>query len=281
MSDAEIRPPADYFDEIGSLRDFLAVISNWYRKWNIDERKFLSEIWFRGHGGVYPNPLRPGVYRDEFTKRAKVFKFGKDVEEKRLNVEQRMLAEFRASGAILFDANNIIDVYFTAQHFGMPTSLLDWSTNPLAGLFFAVENLKNTEDGELFVMEAKGILSKVAKGVAGDDGLWDVVSMRHPYLKDAIGQSFWHRSEKIRPAVIIPVRPDNLSGRIGQQSSCFTMHMHRSDSMENQTLAKIKIRADAKASILNELHQMNINQFTIYNDLDHLSKDIKRAWEIQ
>jgi hypothetical protein len=25
---------------------------------------------------------------------------------------------------------------------------------------------------------------------------------------------------------------------------------------------------------------MNINQFTIYNDLDHLSKDIKRAWEV-
>jgi hypothetical protein len=32
--------------------------------------------------------------------------------------------------------------------------------------------------------------------------------------------------------------------------------------------------------MLNELHRMSINQFTIYNDLDHLSKDIKRAWEV-
>jgi hypothetical protein len=53
--------------------------------------------------------------------------------------------------------------------------------------------------------------------------------------------------------------------------------MHESIPCGNKTLAKIKIPAGAKGSLLDELHRLNINQFTIYNDLDHLSKDIKRV----
>ena len=193
-----------------------------------------------------------------------------------------MLNEFRTSGAVFLNANNIFDVYFIAQHFGMPTRLLDWTTNPLAGLFFAVENTgQHSEDGEVFIMEAKRILPPVPNGVTGDDGLWNVVGMRHPYVTDAISLSFWHPSKKNRLPLIIPVRPDNQPGRIGQQSSCFTLHMHDSKPCDNKTLAKIKIPASAKGDLLKELHRLNINQFTIYNDLDHLSKDIKRVWKIK
>jgi len=56
--------------------------------------------------------------------------------------------------------------------------------------------------------------------------------------------------------------------------------MHNSKPTKNPTLVKFNISAGTKGRMLSELHRMNINQFTIYNDLDHLSKDIKRAWEI-
>jgi hypothetical protein len=49
----------------------------------------------------------------------------------------------------------------------------------------------------------------------------------------------------------------------------------------HRTLAKIKIPTGAKGGLLNELHRMNINRFTIFNDLDSLSKDIKRVWKIK
>lgn len=54
--------------------------------------------------------------------------------------------------------------------------------------------------------------------------------------------------------------------------------MHNSKSRKNPTLVRIKIPANKKALLRDELRRMNINQFSIYNDLDHLSKEIRRNW---
>jgi len=133
----------DYFstDEATSIESYLKIVSEWQTKHAISEEKFLSGVWFRGHGKANCE-LCPGVYRDGFTDRASGI-YGKDLEEKRLNLEREMLMEFRALARTLLGTLDLIDLYFTAQHYGMPTRLLDWTTNPLAGLFFAVEN----EDG--------------------------------------------------------------------------------------------------------------------------------------
>ncbi len=278
---AEITSPKDYFREVNGVEAYVNAVSEWHKLHKIEERRFQSEVWFRGAGKVYEKPLEPGVYRADFTKRAKNYHMGSE-EERRLQMERVMLDEFRTVGAAFFDANNIVNLYFIAQHNGMPTRLLDWTTNPLAGLFFAVEDMdEHNEDGEVFVMEAKKILPKPAEGAKGDEALWGPVSMRHPYVTDAIGDSFWHWPSKQRAPVIIPVKPDNHLGRIGQQSSCFTLHMHNSMPRQNPTLKKIKVPSVAKPTLLKELHRMNVNQFTIFNDLDHLSKDIRRTWEVK
>src|SRR5437870_9205847 len=107
---AEIQAPADYFDEAPTVGRYLDAISRWHTSRRIEETQFLSRVWFRGNPKLYPDPLRPGVYRDSFTGRAKRT-YGGDDEEKRLNLERQMLEEFRVSGAAFFDANRIIDVY--------------------------------------------------------------------------------------------------------------------------------------------------------------------------
>lgn len=54
---------------------------------------------------------------------------------------------------------------------------------------------------------------------------------RDAYANEAIGVSFWEPKESPRPAQVLPIRPDNQAGRIGQQSSRFTLHMHRAEAL--------------------------------------------------
>jgi len=57
--------------------------------------------------------------------------------------------------------------------------------------------------------------------------------------------------------------------------------MHGSQELSanaNDTLITILIDKDSKGPIRKELHQLNINQFTTYYDLDHLSAEINESW---
>ena len=135
MSMIEIKN-APQTSEVKTVDAYLAEVRKWIAENIKSEEGSLSRVWYRGMGAVRDDACQPGVYRDPFTTRAGKF-WGKSLEDKRLNLERMMLNEFRTIGAAFFDPTDAIDVYLLAQHFGMPTRLLDWTTNPLAGLFFA------------------------------------------------------------------------------------------------------------------------------------------------
>jgi FRG domain len=271
---AQIKQPTNDFDTATSVHKLLDIIARWRREHNDPSFGYHSRAWYRGQGNA-THEMQPGVYRKPFTDRAKdMTPPSSSLEDKRLKLERESLNDFRTAGAPHFNANDGIEVYFTAQHYGMQTRLLDWTANPLAALFFAV-TYDPSDTGAVFVMEPAKLLPEHRK----QDDLWPhILSMRHPYAKDAIAESFWHKHS--RKPLILPIRPDNQYGRIGQQGSCFTLHMHNSKSTENPTLSRIKIPSDKKKSILDELHRLNVNQFTIYNDLERLSKEIRRTWHI-
>jgi hypothetical protein len=269
---AHIEKPTEFIGDAQNTSQLLEQITKWQNRHPVGLPDAHRRVWYRGHSD-HTYVLWPGVYRDNFTQSSNRL-YGKGVEEKRLNLEREMLAEFRTSGATLVNANAVVEVYFMAQHYGMPTRLLDWTTNPLAALFFAVKDLEESKDGELLVMDAPRLLPKEPDAPRG------IMTMRHPYAVDAIGVSFWRQPKQPRKALILPIRPDNQSGRIGQQSSCFTLHMHEAEVCKNPTLERIKVPGNTKGSILDELRKLNIDEFTIYNDLDHLAKEIRRTWII-
>jgi hypothetical protein len=97
-------------------------------------------------------------------------------------------------------------------------------------------------------------------------------------VDSAVRLSFWEPPKSDMKSYVLPVRPDVVPGRIGQQSSCFTFHMHCADPVNNPTLITINVKASQKFVIRDELHRVNINQFTTYYELDHLSKEIRRGW---
>jgi hypothetical protein len=57
----------------------------------------------------------------------------------------------------------------------MPTRPLDWTTNPLAALFFVVKGRNEGKDGELLIMAASKLLP------SDPDVPHSIVTMRHPY----------------------------------------------------------------------------------------------------
>jgi hypothetical protein len=273
---AQIVIPTSDFGEVASVSGLLEEIARWNHHNKISKRGYHSHAWFRGHS-KRSYRLEPGVYRDDFTAQARSLPGG-NLENKRLNLEREMLSEFRTAGAALLNPNQVVPLYFIAQHYGMPTRLLDWTANPLAGLFFAVSE-NDDDDGDVYVMEPTQVMPKPDPNNKDEPPRY-VRTMRHPYVVDAIGVSFWHEPQRVWPPLVLPVRPDSETGRIGLQSSLFTLHMHNITPKTNPTLARIRIPAGKKPDLREELHRLNINQFSIYNDLDHLSKEIRRNWNL-
>jgi FRG domain len=287
--------------EAKDLCGFLNIVEKWQAKHTKSNDGFLSQVWYRGVEQEFPNQ-RPRVYRKEFTKRAKDVQIRKPnrMGDKRLHLECQMLEQFRSAGAMYFKSDDSVEIYVAAQHFGMPTRLLDWSMNPLIALFHACGDEppkepiekpikepmeKSIKDGFVYAMNAGMIIPEDAKMIIPDTKpirtrKWprSIMSMRNWFVRYAIGLSFWEKPKPGYEPHVLPVQPNRVPGRIGQQSSCFTLHMHRAPDIKNDTLITIRIDGKSKSEIRNQLHRLNINQFTVYCDLDHLSREIKRCW---
>lgn len=91
---------------------------------------------FRGYNKQ--DELKPGIIR-----------------EKKISYETDMLEDFERYGCNYFHAITPIDFMSYAQHFGIPTRLLDFTYNPFIALFFALFRTKGTnntvdEDNEYY-----------------------------------------------------------------------------------------------------------------------------------
>jgi FRG domain len=274
-----IEVPANDIGPAKKLTEFLNISGQWHESHDSEGSGALSQLWYRGVNQNHGN-LLPGIYRDDFTERAKALPDKKSLEEKRLRLERETVSQFRTGGARFLGSHTLTEIYFIAQHYGLPTRLLDWSTNPFAALFFACDG-NDGKDGFVYAMDARQVLPPNNELTDSRKLYQAVMTMRHPHVTYAVEVSFWGEVKKDHRPYVLPVRPDHIPGRIGQQSSCFTLHMHNAGSIKNSTLNAIKIDANSKETLRRELRKVNINQFTVYNDLDHLSREIVKGWAIR
>lgn len=113
------------FYDISSLINFL------------NELALSKEYAFRGYGKqdqLYPNIIRDADLTDK---------------------EHDLLKKFEKYGSHYFQANTAIDFMSYAQHFGLPTRLLDFTYNPFIALYFSLympknNNYKNSNDREFY-----------------------------------------------------------------------------------------------------------------------------------
>jgi hypothetical protein len=150
--------------ETTTLAEFISCVGETSDQWQRDDwsakekdddyllnnARLVSQVWFRGHR-TNDLSLQPGLYREStwltLAKGVSSPKPEQDDErclfEELFDLEHELRIDFISYGHLLNDVNqakNAIDWYFLMQHHGIPTRLLDWTTNALTALFFSLES---------------------------------------------------------------------------------------------------------------------------------------------
>ncbi|MEQ9165524.1 MAG: FRG domain-containing protein [Fulvivirga sp.] len=173
------------------------------------------------------------------------------------NEEERILQEFKNRTGLLA-ANHKLETDWDwlslAQHFGLKTRLLDWSSNPLISLWFA------------FYFRCDDENSVVWRFNAPNDSLIQSNSKASPFDKGG--------TKVFRPSII--------DRRLEAQNAWFTAHKYstrnkrfvtlESNSKYKPHLAKYIIPKKNREKILSGLDSFGINYSTVFPDIQGISE---------
>lgn len=260
-----------YKIEINNLNEYINYIFTLKNSEN-------CELWYRGHRNSEWK-LRPTLFREAVKKQyndgmvhpieyINYIDFVPEIENFRDKIK----------GKIGKTKLNLFHYTFIGQHYGLKTPILDWSTDPLVALFFALYEFNIAEDTfPLVYVLRPSILNKNSAIVytEGDE------EIEEPFNIDNINdEQFkeWFKNLNNTPFSMVPFAVkseiDLRSHRISRQSGVFTLHEARFDSGVNWISKEdndgtkigfaIKINPNSVGLIINQLEALNITYETIY-----------------
>jgi hypothetical protein len=214
----------------------------------LQEIEFLDllahQVLFRGQG-VRGN-LIPSIAR-------------KDPKVNTAGTEREMLRQLRLQGASLLPSNEEtdIDLLVRAQHFGLKTRLLDWSSNPLVALWFACTY---SPPGTVY------IYALIADELRGEDV---------------------HRSDPFQLTRTHVLQPRMNNPRVIAQHGWFTLHRYSESSNRfvaleqngevSKKLFEYCIEDENRRTVTASLARLGLNKKVLFPDLSGLCEHLNAS----
>ena len=234
-------------NKINNIIEFLDFVKQ--TKSNHERRNNNADLLFRGQN--VDKPLIPNLGRKE----------KEPIIKNIAKLENLILEEFKRGMLPLseFKVENDWDLIALAQHYGLPTRLLDWTYNPLVALWFAIYNATD-KNAVVWILNAQV-----------EDFVLDTDKISPFELKEF----------KI-------FRPKVVSKRISSQNAVFTIHYFNEKTYHfyefeglkdfKDKLIKLIIPSDSFINIRKELSLLGINDYSVFPDMSGFCKHLERRF---
>jgi hypothetical protein len=241
--------------EIQSLSDFFSVFHSL-----LDPGKVF---WFRGHSRITYKLCPSALRYPSLESRNKALA---------LVTEMKRFLEMRLPRPPT--ADDELGWMQVAQHYGLPTRLLDWTQNAAVALFFACWT-NQQDDGLVAVINPIELNQSVGVRLPQIFTFQRDAELIKSYLR-------MDGAESKRGKKTIAINPNWNTERIAMQQGVFTLHGNRFeiDRSQASSLILVPILREHKLALLYELERVGIGEMFIFPEPEHVCSHLLRSAKI-